>query len=468
MALDQPSEKRRKYRAFLSYSHVDLEFARRLQSWLEAFELAGGGKPLRPVYRDESAITAGSLPDGLKGALSDSDALVVIASTASAESRWVMQEIAHFRSARPDGKCLAIFAPESRSDTPLPPGFQDVDDESFIPNPAADGELLAFLRLAAGLLSVSLDEAQQFHSRRTRRVREEFESESKFQIEQHIKYLNPKNDTYEGDQSAYWVRQLCSTVVEWAVSDGRSEYEFQKTLGESLEVLDGVARSLSGDDKNRDFWTIPITGRLRSWKAPQMSRQDFDSAVTSYLKLPIRHPRFDRLLVEASILMEYFHLRDLLDNPKAVVQFYRNLDEGERERFSSMIRSPWRATFGPVVGRMAFYAAAYFALSYSHALGWLGDTAREVVLFIGAAIVALDVIITLLSLPAELRLNSMVPAKLKDALREIQAITDFMGEGEISVAELNRKARMAETNGARWPITLMPLLDDIERRSTIL
>ena len=238
MALTDIIPDRRKYRAFLSYSHTDLEFARRLQSWLEAFEFGGGGKPLRPIFRDESAITAGSLPGGLRAALQDSDALILVASASAAESRWGAQEVEHFRASRPDGRCFAIFTPESSPNTPLPSAFHVGDDEAFIPSPATDGELLAFLRLVAGLLSISLDDAQRFHSQRTRRVREEFEAESKFQIEQHVKYLNPKGDKYEREQSAHWAKQFCTTVVEWAVSNGKSEYEFQKVLGEALEVFD--------------------------------------------------------------------------------------------------------------------------------------------------------------------------------------------------------------------------------------
>ncbi len=413
-------------------------------------------------------MTAGSLPEGLRAALKDSDALILVASASAAESRWVAQEVEHFRATRPDGKCLAIFTPESSPATPLPAAFHVGDDEVFIPNPATDGELLAFLRLAAGLLSISLDDAQRFHSQRTRQVREEFESKSKFQIEQHIKFLNPKGDKYEREQSAHLAKQFCTTVVEWAVSNGRSVYEFQKVLGDTLEVLDEVARSLSGDNKNREFWTTPITGRLRTWKSPQISRQDFNAAVTSYLKLPIRHPQFDRLLVEASILMEYFATRDLLDKPEAVVQFYRNLNEGERGRFANVIRSPWRATFEPIGVRLLFYAGSYLAVTYAHDAGWLDDTARQVVLFIGAAIVALDAAITLFTLPASLRLNSMISAKLNEALSEIQAVMDFVGEGEINAAELKRKARAAEARGVGWPTALFPLLDDIERRSATL
>ena len=62
----------------------------------------------------------------------------------------------------------------------------------------------------------------------------------------------------------------------------------------------------------------------------------------------------------------------------------------------------------------------------------------------------------------------MIPVKLNEALSEIQAVMDFMGEGEINVAELNRKSRAAEARGVGWPIALFPLLNDIERRSATL
>jgi hypothetical protein len=87
-----------KYRAFISYSHADTQWAKWLHRQLEGFridkdlvgrETAIGRVPksLRPVFRDRDDFTAGhSLNDQTLAALDASSALIVLASAPSAKS----------------------------------------------------------------------------------------------------------------------------------------------------------------------------------------------------------------------------------------------------------------------------------------------------------------------------------------------------------------------------------------------
>mgnify|MGYP003530596979 FL=1 len=99
-----------RYRAFLSYSHADEKWARWLMRRLEAYRVPKNlvGTPgrdgpiparLGQVFRDRDELpSAGDLSSTINAALQDSQALLVICSPASAQSRWVNAEINAFRA----------------------------------------------------------------------------------------------------------------------------------------------------------------------------------------------------------------------------------------------------------------------------------------------------------------------------------------------------------------------------------
>jgi hypothetical protein len=110
-----------KYRAFISYSHVDTSWARWLQGKLEGFridkdlvgrETATGTIPknLRPIFRDRDDFMAGdTLAEQTLEALDASQALIVICSPASAKSHYVNEEISFFKSRHPDRQVFPLI-----------------------------------------------------------------------------------------------------------------------------------------------------------------------------------------------------------------------------------------------------------------------------------------------------------------------------------------------------------------------
>src|SRR5688572_19079353 len=110
-----------KYRAFISYSHIDTNWAKWLQGKLEAFridkdlvgrETATGAIPktLRPMFRDRDDFTAGdTLAEQTLEALDASQALIVICSPASAKSHYVNEELRLFKSRHPDRQVIPLI-----------------------------------------------------------------------------------------------------------------------------------------------------------------------------------------------------------------------------------------------------------------------------------------------------------------------------------------------------------------------
>lgn len=96
--------------AFISYSHKDAKIARWLQQRLEQYSIPpriyplvnrdklpeNGSHYLRPVFLDQTDLTAGLLVESLQANLESAKYLIVICSPHSAKSDWVDQEVAYF------------------------------------------------------------------------------------------------------------------------------------------------------------------------------------------------------------------------------------------------------------------------------------------------------------------------------------------------------------------------------------
>ena len=188
-----------RYWAFLSYSHADIGWGRRLHRALEGYVVprrlvgrptSAGPAPrrLRPIFRDLDEMGAGgSLSDRLKAALDASARLIVICSPAAAGSPWVNEEIRRFKAERGEERILAVivggepFASERAGDEPLecfPRALRHrhADDERIELiaadlRPGRDSLRAAVLKLIAGVLGVELDElVQRDAARRNRQL----------------------------------------------------------------------------------------------------------------------------------------------------------------------------------------------------------------------------------------------------------------------------------------------------------
>src|SRR6202034_225629 len=121
-----------KYRAFISYSHRDSEWADWLHKGIETYRpprvLIGTStvrgvvpKRLTPVFRDrEELASATDLGTVISGALEQSACQIVICSPPAAKSRWVNEEILAFKRLGREDRifCLIIAGEPNATDMP--------------------------------------------------------------------------------------------------------------------------------------------------------------------------------------------------------------------------------------------------------------------------------------------------------------------------------------------------------------
>jgi hypothetical protein len=178
-----------RYWAFISYSHKDAAFGRRLHRQLESYFLprrlvgrvTGQGtlhRRLVPIFRDcDELPAANDLSTEVRAALQASRSLIVVCSPSAAASPWVSREVEVFRALHPDRPVLAALVEGVPAD-----GFpaslrRQTADGGWVEPLAADfrssgdGKRLAILKLVAGIVGVGLDELiQRDAQRRMRRV----------------------------------------------------------------------------------------------------------------------------------------------------------------------------------------------------------------------------------------------------------------------------------------------------------
>ncbi len=180
----------KRYKAFISYSHADEAWGAWLQRSLERYRPppalvrdngagAGAGR-LTPVFRDrEDLPVAGNLNAAIQAALADSDYQIVLCSPNAAKSRWVNEEIKLFHRLHGPGRTFALIIagepgaaaiPGREDQECFPPALRfllDADGEiTATPaeplaadvREAGDGKRFAFLKVAAGMLGVGLDD----------------------------------------------------------------------------------------------------------------------------------------------------------------------------------------------------------------------------------------------------------------------------------------------------------------------
>jgi TIR domain-containing protein len=176
-----------RYWAFISYSHRDAGFGRKIHRRLENYVLPArlvdqetrqGKVPRRlaPIFRDRDELPAAhNLTAEVRAALKASRSLVVICTPTAAQSTWVAREIELFRELHPDRPILAALVKGEPEDS-FPDAMRQAGADGAIIEPLAadfrtdgDGTRPALLKLVAGIVGIGLDQLVQRDAQRNLR-----------------------------------------------------------------------------------------------------------------------------------------------------------------------------------------------------------------------------------------------------------------------------------------------------------
>lgn len=176
------SDTKRRYRAFISYSHGDRSKAVWLHRNLESFTSSAVGdktRPLKPVFLDRHELPAASnLSLELKTALDQSERLIILCSPFAARSSWIDQEVAYFLIDRSldDIVCVIVGGDRTAPFRALQPMSlaralgSDREPLAADLRPGQDGKRLVVLKVAAALLGRRLSDLLQRDVRRRIRM----------------------------------------------------------------------------------------------------------------------------------------------------------------------------------------------------------------------------------------------------------------------------------------------------------
>ncbi|HSG60383.1 MAG TPA: toll/interleukin-1 receptor domain-containing protein [Pseudomonadales bacterium] len=171
------------YKAFISYSHRDSQWAKWLHSQLERYRLPRHlaqslGQPAKigKIFRDRDELSSGQdLAAHIQTALQHSEYLLVICSPDATQSQWVNAEIEYFQKL---GKHKQIFCLlVEGGDDAFPRALRTDDQGNGVtplaadPRDSADGQHLAKLKIIAGMFGIALDTLVQRDRQRRKQQR---------------------------------------------------------------------------------------------------------------------------------------------------------------------------------------------------------------------------------------------------------------------------------------------------------
>ena len=178
-----PLAQKHKYIAFISYSHSDEKTAEWLHRKLESYRLPNAvhrksdrqvSKHVRPIFRDKTELSTGSLNRILKEELNQSRFLIVMCSPDSAKSKWVNMEVNHFISLNGPEFIIPVIVkgmPHAKdtADECLPHSLICIGEDLLGINFAGQSKEQVLLKTVSALLDIKYDLLYDRHRRRKRR-----------------------------------------------------------------------------------------------------------------------------------------------------------------------------------------------------------------------------------------------------------------------------------------------------------
>ncbi len=338
-----------RYSAFISYSHADEPFARRLQRRLETYRLprrlsrgqigsAGSQRRLRPLFRDRSALSAApDLTEEVRLALAESSQLIVVCSPSAAVSAWVGREVGLFRDLHGDGAILTALC-RGPVESAFHPALRMAGAGGKTLTPLAadfrrhgDGGRMALLKLVAALAGVRLEDlVQRDAQRRVRQV-------TAISIAAVVGMLAAgwlAWTAVQGRAEAERERRRSEKVIDFLLTDLRHRL---KSVGR-LDLLDAVNQGELRYFQGQDLTRLPV-GQLqqRAQLLLEIGEDDEKRGQFSAARAEFEEARRTTLSL----------LREKPNDPK------RLFDQAQSEYWNGLIR--WRQ--GDIAGASAGFQA---------------------------------------------------------------------------------------------------------------
>lgn len=264
-----------RYRAFISYSHSDEQFAAWLHRDLERYRiparvvsaLAIESNRLGTVFRDRDELaSSGDLTETIRAALAESRCLIVVCSEEAANSRWVNAEIEAYRGLHANPLILPIIADSvpAGSIGNLFPHALTADAEPLAADArsSGDGRRRARLKLIAGLIGTRFDDLVERDAVRSRQ-RMLSAAALLAVVVGGVTFL--MDQARRSDQEAQAQKAQAAALIDYMVNDltGRlAEYEkvgeLDQGLSQALNYFGAFAADDLDDDTLRKYRTALI------------------------------------------------------------------------------------------------------------------------------------------------------------------------------------------------------------------
>ena len=269
---------KKKYFAFISYSHKDSELAKWLQHEFEYYELPATlfnerkdlhkenlPESFRPVFRDEDELAGGELKPQIGEALADSEYLIVVCSPNSAQSVYVDSEIKEFISLSQKNK-RRIFPfivdgkPHQDDDNKekecFPKTLRELSEDETDPIELIAGDIHAtgrdhaFVKILAGTLNEKdvrfADLWNRYAIEKAEKERKEREDKENLLIAQ-SRFVAEKANIIIDDGDALLARCLALEILPKDLKNPNRPYtpEAERVLRKALKRHTGVFRGHS-------------------------------------------------------------------------------------------------------------------------------------------------------------------------------------------------------------------------------
>ena len=267
-----------RYKAFISYNHRDVKFARRLHGKLEAYkfpksmatpDISSAERPLYPIFLDESELKAGStLSDSIQDALRNTEYLIVICSENSVGSKWVRAELDFMRELNGDDRVIAVIADKKSDESHLTQLFDGSSEHLAADFRPGKDQNLQFLKIVATLTGAELDDLYQRESRR-RAKRMTGIAAGLSAVAVLMSGLAAQ--AYVAEKEAVRQRSQSEEIVAFMINEFRDDLEKL----DKLDLLAGVGEKAQDYFDDRDISGLPDSSiRLQSRTLRQLSDVD--------------------------------------------------------------------------------------------------------------------------------------------------------------------------------------------------